>query len=115
MIQWESMDAPLLTETKKRYGAVVSCSADKGFGSPDNLAAIEAELGLAVMPRKARGTEASRERKSAEAFVAARRPLSQRSTTWSTTDRIVCRRTTRRDSRASWRFRLWRRMCIDSD
>ncbi len=115
MIQCEGTDAALLTEAKKRYGAVVSCSKDKGFCSPDNLAAIEAELELAVMPRKAKGTEASRERERAEAFVAARRPLSQRSTTWSTADRIVCGRTARRGLRASWRFRLWRRMCIGSD
>ncbi len=77
MIQWEGTDVdaavPLLTETKKRYGAVVSCSVDRGFYSPDNLTAFEAELGLAVMSRKAIGTEASRERERAEAFVAARR------------------------------------------
>ena len=77
MIQWEATDVeaavPLLTETKKRYGAVVSCSVDRGFYSPDNLTAFEAELGLAVMPRKGKGTEASRERERAEEFVAARR------------------------------------------
>ena len=77
MIQWEGTDVdaavPLLTETKKRYGAVVSCSVNRGFYSPDNLTAFEAELGLAAMPRKAKGTEASRERERAEEFVAARR------------------------------------------
>ncbi len=77
MIQWEGTDVdaavPLLTATKKHYGAVVSCSVGRGFDCPDNLAAYEAELGLAVMPRKAKGREADRERERANAFVAARR------------------------------------------
>ena len=67
LIQWEGTAAALLTETKKRYGAVVSYVAwTRGFYSPDNLTAFEAELGLAVMPRKGKGTEASRERERAE-------------------------------------------------
>ena len=64
---------PLLAESKKRSGAVGSCSVDRGLCSPDNLTAFEAELGLAVMPGNANGTEASRKRERADPFVSARR------------------------------------------
>ena len=50
-----------------------SCSFDKGFWSPENLARLEELLDLVVLPRKGRATGADKERESSLEFIKARR------------------------------------------
>ncbi len=65
------MIVPFLTEAKKHYPTLRSCSLDRGFYTPKNREQLD--LDLNVMPRKGRRTQEDLGRETAEAFVEARR------------------------------------------
>lgn len=76
-IQWEGGDQDMivdfLTETKKCYPSLYSCSMDKGFYSPENREKLDRLLGLNIMPKKGRRNKKDLERETADAFVEGRR------------------------------------------
>ncbi len=73
-ILWEAGDqdmiVPFLTETKKHYPTLRSCSLDRGVFTPKNREQLDRLLDLNVMPKKkGRRTQEDLERETAEAFV----------------------------------------------
>ncbi len=65
----QDMIVPFLTEAKKQYPALRSCSLDRSFYTPKNREQLDRLLDLNVMPRKGRRTQEDLERETAEAFV----------------------------------------------
>lgn len=63
----------LVRESRKRFPELKAISYDKGFWSPANRKALEAEVELVAMCKKGRLSAADRERETDPAFVAARR------------------------------------------
>ena len=68
----QDMIVPFLTEAKRHYPGLTSCSMDKGYYTPANRAALDQLLPLNVMPKKGRLREADRARETDPAFVKAR-------------------------------------------
>ncbi len=58
-----------LTEAKKHYPTLRSCSLDRDFYTPKNREQLDRLRDLNVMPRKGRRTQEDLEREMAEAFV----------------------------------------------
>jgi len=63
----------IVEETKQRFSSVRSISMDKGFHSKDNRDRLEEIVGLVVLPKKGRLSEADRAREADEEFVRLRR------------------------------------------
>ena len=76
-ILWEGGDeavaVPLISEAQAKYPALNGCSFDRGFHSPSNRRALDAQLEHNALPRKGRLSQADRERENAAPFKAARR------------------------------------------
>ena len=68
----QDMIVAFLTEAKRYYPWLTSCSMDKGYYTPTNRAALDQLLPLNVMPKKGRLREADRARETDPAFVKAR-------------------------------------------
>lgn len=69
----EQVSCAMVTETQSRFPNLNRASFDKGFYTPENRRALQAQLDLAVMPKKGRLSQADRDIETADAFVAARR------------------------------------------
>lgn len=65
----EQIAAPIVTETKERFGQVVAFSFDKGFHSKANQAHLTESLDLLVLPRKGRLSALDRARESEPEFI----------------------------------------------
>jgi len=63
----------MVTETKKRFPELKSCSFDKGFHTKENQIELKKELPLVVLPKKSKLSEAAKAIESAPEFVKARK------------------------------------------
>jgi len=63
----------IIREAQILYPQLHACSFDKGFYTPDNLAALEQRLDHPVLPKKGKWSEEDRAREGEETFVAMRR------------------------------------------
>jgi hypothetical protein len=64
---------PIITETKRKYPMLTSCSFDKNFYSPENKKRLSAILETAALPKKGKLNETQWREESQEKFVAARK------------------------------------------
>lgn len=62
----------MVREGKKRFSALVACSFDKGFHSPDNQKDLRELLDLVVLPKKGKLSASEKQREYAEEFIQAR-------------------------------------------
>jgi transposase, IS5 family len=63
----------LLTEAKKRFPNLQSCSFDQGFWTPENLPKLQAVIPVPALLKKGRLSQSDRERQEAPEFRQARR------------------------------------------
>ena len=68
----EKVAVVITEETKRRYPALVSCSFDKNFWSPENKRQLSRILESAVLPKKGKLNEEQRIEEGRQEFVAAR-------------------------------------------
>lgn len=69
----DAIAVSIVEETKQRFSSVHSISMDKGFHSKDKRDRLEEIVGLVVLPKKGRLSEADRARETDEEFVRLRR------------------------------------------
>jgi hypothetical protein len=60
---------PIITETKRRFPALGSCSFDRGFYSSDNRQQLKEILDNLVMPKKGKLSEADKQLEYSEEFI----------------------------------------------
>jgi hypothetical protein len=63
----------MVTETKKRFADLSTCSFDKGFHSPANQQELQKHLTLVALPRKGKLSQQAQAIESADEFIQARR------------------------------------------
>lgn len=63
----------LIKETQTRYSALMGCSFDKGFHSPENQIELSKLLEKIILPKKGRCNKIDKERESSEEFRRSRR------------------------------------------
>jgi hypothetical protein len=63
----------MVSETKKRFPALSTCSFDKGFHSPNNQKVLNERLDTVALPRKGKRSEKAKAHESSEAFQGARK------------------------------------------
>ncbi len=64
---------PLTKKAKGKFPAILSCSYDKGFWSPENYKVISKILPVPVMPKKGKLNMTEKERQSSQEFVKMRK------------------------------------------
>ena len=69
----DQVAVPVTEQTKQRFPSLDSISFDKGFHSPANQSALKDIVGLAVLPRKGKLSEAAKAIESEPEFVRLRR------------------------------------------
>jgi len=69
----DQVAVPVAEKTKQRFPSMGSISYDKGFHSPANQSALKDIVGLAVLPRKGRLSEAAKATESEPEFARLRR------------------------------------------
>lgn len=62
----------MVSEAKRKFGALCCCSFDKGFYSPSNKQDLQTALDYVVLPKKGRLSEADKQVEYSEEFIAAR-------------------------------------------
>ena len=63
----------MVTEAKKQFAQLNTCSFDKGFHSPQNQQTLREQLNVVALPRKGKLSHAAREAEHTEDFIKARR------------------------------------------